>query len=225
MQRALNLGLPALAVLTVAVGGYVGLAVAPPDRDMNDVARIMYVHVPAAWMSLMAFMVTLVASIVYLMREKTKADAVAEASAEVGVFFGFLLVVLGSVWARPTWGVWWTWDPRLTTVTVTLLAFCGYLALRRFVEDAERRATWAAVAAIVAAAGVPLIWFSVQWWGGMHQLQSTPETVARPMATALRINAFGFLFFYLWFLRLRYQIALRRQAADLAEPPPKGGAP
>jgi heme exporter protein C len=219
MRRALDFGLPVLAVAGVAVGGFFGLAVAPEDRDMVDVYRIMYVHVPAAWMALIAFTVTFVASIVYLFKNSYRADAVAEASTEIGVFFGILAMLLGAIWAKPTWNVWWSWDPRLTSTAVVVFAFAGYLALRQFVDDPERRATWSGVAGILIFVGVPVVWFSVKWWGGLHQVQSSPQTMHNVMTTSLRLNALAFLFFYLWFLRLRYHVARRRLEGELTEPP------
>src|SRR5436190_3815398 len=107
-------GLGVVALLLLSLGTYYGLVVAPRDRMMGDVYRIMFVHVPSAWMALIAFTVVFVASIIYLLKNNDKADAVAEASAEVGVVFNALLLITGSIWGKPTWGVWWSWDPRLT---------------------------------------------------------------------------------------------------------------
>lgn len=208
----------------LSYGLYLGLFGTPPDRLMGDVYRIFYVHVPAAWIALVAYTVVFVASIVYLFGHDSRADAVAEASAEVGVVFTLILLATGSIWGRPTWGVWWTWDPRLTTAAIMLFAFAGYVALRQFVEDPEKRAAWAAVVAILIYVDVPIVYMSVKWWNSLHQLQSSPETVASPMVTALRTNAFAFLFLYLWFVRQRYHLATSRQAVELSEPPALGGA-
>jgi heme exporter protein C len=219
MRRAVDFGLPILGVTGLILGGVLGLTIAPADRDMGDVYRIMYVHVPAAWAALLAVTVTFVASLVYLFKTSWRADALAESSAEVGVFFGALLIVLGSIWARPTWGVWWDWDPRLTTAAIMLFAFAGYLALRRFVDDPERRATWSAVAAIIAYVDVPILWFSVRWWRSLHQAQNTGSSTASIMTKSLMFNALAFIILYVWFVRLRYRVALSRQAEELAEPP------
>src|SRR5687768_7273793 len=123
MEKLLKVGLPAVGLGLLAWGTYVGLVQAPPDRMMGDVYRIMFVHVPSAWMALVAFTVTFAASVVYLLKSSPMADAIAEASAEVGVLFNVLLLMTGSIWGRPTWGVWWTWDPRLTTAAIMLFAF------------------------------------------------------------------------------------------------------
>lgn len=209
-----------------AAGIVWGTLIAPPDRMMGDVYRIMFVHVPAAWLAFVAYMVTFIASIAYLWRGGAKLDALAEASAELGVVFNVILVVTGSIWGKPTWGVWWSWDPRLTTAAIMLFAFFGYLTLRRAVDDPERRATWASVLAILISADLPIVWFSVKWWNSLHQLQSSPATVAPSMVVALRLNAFAFLGYYLWCLRHRYAQALARSARE-APPLPaavQGGA-
>lgn len=208
----------------LAVGLYLGLVSAPTDRLMGDVYRIMFVHVPSAWMALVAYTVVFVASIAYLFNHDARADAVAESSAEVGVVFNLILLATGSIWGRPTWGVWWTWDPRLTSAAIMLFAFAGYVALRQFVEEPEKRAAWAAVVAILIYVDVPIVYMSVKWWSTLHQPPSSPETVASPMVMALRSNAFAFLFLYLWFVRQRYHLAMKRQAIELAEPPAPGGA-
>jgi heme exporter protein C len=136
----------------------------------------------------------------------------------VGVVFGTIGVTLGSIWARPTWGVWWDWDPRLTSAAVLLLAYAAYLSLRRFVEDVDRRATWSAVVAIVNAADIPVVYYSVVWWRSLHQVQSSPKTVDPAMVFALRWNAFAFLAVMIVFMRARYLIARARRAAETAPP-------
>lgn len=211
-----------IALVLLAVGTYLGLVAAPTERMMGDVYRIMFVHVPAAWITLIAYTVTLVSSLVYLMKSSPKADALAEASAEVGVLFNSILLVTGSIWGRPTWGVWWSWDPRLTTAAIMFCAFAGYLLLRRMVDTREKRASWAAVVAIVIYVDIPIVWFSVKWWNSLHQLQSSPATVDPMMVTALRVNAFAFLFMYLTFTSLRYQLARLRAGMEQLEPPAVG---
>ena len=219
MNALLKFAVPVLGISLVGVGHYIGLFVAPPERMMGDVYRIMYAHVPNAWTALIAFTVCFAASIVYLAKKSPRADAIAEASAEVGVLFAALLLITGSIWGRPTWGVWWTWDPRLTTAAIMFIAFAGYLALRHFVDDPYKRANWAAVVAIFIYADVPIVWYSVKWWNTLHQLQSSPKTVDPAMVLPLRLSAFGFLFLFVWFTHLRLQIALNRQHNENAEPP------
>lgn len=219
MAKVMDRFLPALALALVAWGAYTALVVAPPERMMGDVYRILFVHVPSAWMALIAYTVCLVASLVYLFKERWGADALAEASAEVGVLFNATLLVTGSLWGRPTWGVFWTWDPRLTSAAIMFFAFSGYLALRHFVDSPERRASWAAVAAIIIYVDIPIVWYSVKWWNSLHQVQSSPQTVDPSMVFPLRLNAIAFLAVLIWFVRWRYRLGMKRQADELTEPP------
>ena len=219
MRSAIDVVLAGLAVALLAVGAYLGLRVAPSEAFMGDVYRIMFVHVPCAWMGMIGFTITFVASVVYLFKQSQVADALAEASAEVGVFFATLLLITGSIWGRPTWGVWWTWDPRLTTAAIMWLAFMGYLALRRFVEQPEKRATWAAVVAVVVFVDIPIVWFSVRWWNSLHQTQSSPKALHPAMMWSLVLNSLAFLAAFTWFVRLRFLLARRRQAEELTAPP------
>jgi heme exporter protein C len=127
----------------------------------------------------------------------------------------------GSIWAKPTWGVWWDWDPRLTTTAVLAFAFGGILALRQFVDDPVKRAVWSSVAAIVAFVDVPIVYFSVKWWNSLHQMQSTPETVSKAFHWPLRINAFGILFLMSGLIMLRSRLAALRLRSELAPPLPE----
>jgi heme exporter protein C len=229
MPRTIRRIVGVVALLLLVSGAWIGLAWAPPEREMGDVQRIMYVHLPAVWMGLMGVTLNFLCSVAYLLpsiplperlrRFVPDADALAEASAEVGLFFGSLGLVLGSIWGRPTWGVFWTWDPRLTSMAILLVAYAGYLALRRFVDDAERRAVWSAVVGIIIAVDIPIIWFSVRWWNSLHQVQSSPKTVDPSMVLALRWNAIAFLLVWLVFLSTRYDIARTRRERELAPPP------
>ena len=212
----------ALGVSLLAFGSYYGLAVAPPEQYMGEVQRIMYVHVPTAWNALLAITFAFVCAIVFLFTNNFKWDARMEGAIEVGVLLAFLLCVQGAIWAKPTWGVWWDWDPRLTTTAVLLFAFLGILALRRFVDDPVRRAIWSSVATIIAFVDVPIVYFSVRWWNSLHQLQSTPNTVSRAFHLPLRVNAFGVLFLMKGFIILRARLTSMRHATELAPPPVTG---
>jgi heme exporter protein C len=217
-RKYAGVAMPVFGLLLLAVGHYWGLAVAPPDREMGDVQRIMYVHVPAVWMALLALTLNFVCSVMYLFKPSWKTDSLAEASAEVGLLFGAVGVLLGAIWGRPTWGVYWTWDPRLTTAAILLVAYMGYMALRRFVEDPEKRAVWSSVVGIIAAVDLPIIWFSVKWWRSLHQVQSTPKTVDPAMQLPLRISAYAFLAIMIVFIMHRYRIALAERNAEVALP-------
>lgn len=219
MGKKIDVGLVALGVLLLVSGAYAGLVLAPRDSMMGDVYRILYTHVPAGWISLLAFTLNAGCCVAFLLSSSLKADALAEASAETGVLLATLLLLTGSIWARPTWGTYWTWDPRLTSMAVVWMSYLGYLTLRKFVEDPDKRATWSAAVGILIAIGVPIVWFSVKWWNSIHQAQSNPQSVDSPMAWVLRLNAFAFLFLWLGFLRLRYRIARHEQAKALAPPP------
>jgi len=166
MKRAF----PILALLTAALlsyGLYQALVVAPTEKTMGDVQRIFYYHVPSAWTAGVLFFVNFVASIVYLARRKTKADALAVAAAEVGVVFCTIVLVTGPIWARPVWGIWWTWDLRLTLTLVLWLIYVSYLLLRRF-STSGQTPVLAAVLAIFGTLDIPLVYFSIWFFRTQH---------------------------------------------------------
>jgi heme exporter protein C len=205
------------------VGSYIGLFVAPAEHFMGDVQRIMYVHVPTAWNAMLVLTVAFVFAVLSLWRGDWKWDSRLEGAIEVGIVLSFLLCVQGSIWAKPTWGVWWDWDPRLTTTAVMVFAFLGIMVLRNFVEDPARRATWSAVATIIAFIDVPIVYFSVNWWNSLHQQQSSPETVSESFHLPLRINSFGILFLMIGLMMIRTRLAALRLDGELAPPlPPEG---
>jgi heme exporter protein C len=207
-----------VAFLALVGAQVLGIMTSPPDRDMGHLQKIMYVHVPAAWNAFLAFFVVAVASLAYLWKGQERHDLIAAAAAEVGAVMTALTLLLGSIWGRPTWGVWWTWDPRLTSTAVLLLIFVGYLALRGFVEDAERRAQWSAAVGILGALNVPIVYMSVKWWRTIHQLQSSPSTVDPEYVVGLRANAIALLLVVVYFILKRYRAAqVERLAEQLAE--------
>jgi heme exporter protein C len=211
----------ALGVACLLGGSYLGLFVAPPEHFMGNVQRIMYVHVPTAWNALLAMTFAFACALMFLFNSDFKWDARLEAAVEVGVLLAFLLCCQGAIWAKPTWGVWWDWDPRLTTTAVLLFAFLGILALRRFVDDPVKRGVWSSVATIIAYADVPIVYYSVRWWNSLHQLQSSPATVSKSFHLPLRLNAFGILFLMTGLIMLRARLATLRLEDELA-PPPEG---
>ncbi len=160
---------------TLATAFVVGLVV-PPETVQGDLQRIMYVHVPSAWLAYLSFTVTFAASVAYLRGRSLRWDRLAGAAAEVGVVFTGLALATGMIWGKPVWGVWWTWDARLVLTAVLFFVYLGYLALRRNFEDPELRAHRSAVLGIVAVLQIPIVHFSVTWWRGLHQ----PPTVLRP---------------------------------------------
>jgi heme exporter protein C len=223
-RPGLSYGLIALGAVLLLWGSYWGLFLAPRELYMGDVQRIMYVHVPTAWNAMLALTYAFFCSLAFLMNGSWKWDNRLEAAMEVGVALCALLCMQGSMWAKPTWGVWWDWDPRLTTTAVLVFAFSGVLALRRFVDDPVKRAVWSAVACIVAYVDVPIVYFSVKWWNSLHQVQSTPQTVASPFHWPLRINAFGVLFLMSGLIALRSRLAALRLQGELAPPLPEPAA-
>lgn len=209
--------LPIFGVVALFVfAQFRALFLTPADAQMGEVQRLMYVHVPSAWNAFIAYFVVFVASIFFLIRKKMFWDHLAAASAEVGVVLTGLALALGSIWGRPTWGVWWTWDARLTATAILFFLYIGYLALRRFLEDPEKRARLAAPLGVLIFLNVPIVYYSVIWWRTLHQDQSTPATVDPQMAVALRLNAFAFLGVLVLFVYYRFQ-AIRKEALKASE--------
>ena len=218
-ERALGF----LSLAAVAASAVMSLVVSPPDVEQGSLIRLMYVHVPSAWVAYLAFGVVFVGSVAYLKTRRTRWDRLAAASAEVGVLFTALTIVLGSIWAKPVWGTWWTWDPRLTTTAIMLLIYVGYLAVRRLPDNPARRARWAAVIGIVGFLDVPVVHLSVRWWRSLHQaparLLGVPD-IAPAMGAALGIGflAFTVLYLYLMALRLRVGRLDERVVAEALSP-------
>ena len=191
---------------------------APPDRLQGDLQRLMYVHVPAAWLAYLSFGLTLAGSVGWLRGRQDRWDRLAASAAEVGVYFTGLAIVLGAIWGKPVWGVWWTWDPRLVTTAVLFFAYLGYLALRRATIDTVQRARRSAIFGVVAFVQVQVVHFSVLWWRSLHQ----PPTVLRPgdptidhvMLAALLVNVMAFTAVFVVALRLRMRLAA--EEAELA---------
>ena len=186
----------------------------PAERDMGHLQKIMYVHVPAAWMTFLAFFVVLVFSVLYLWRHNENHDLLAASAAEVGATFNGLTLMLGMIWGRPAWGVWWVWDARLTSTLVLFLIFIGYLALRALVEDADQRARWSAAVGAIGAINVPIVYMSVHWWRTLHQPPSSPATLDPAYTLGLRLNAIAFLVLMIYFIAKRYEIARRERAVE-----------
>jgi heme exporter protein C len=199
-----------LALAALASSAVMSLVVAPPDAEQGNVQRLMYVHVPAAWLAYLAFTVVFVASIAYLVTRRTRWDRLGAASAEVGVLFTALAIALGALWGKPVWGTWWTWDPRLTTTAILLLIYVGYLAVRRLTDSPARRARWAAVVGVVGFVDVPIVHLSVVWWRSLHQEPTVARldgpTIAPVMLAALLVAVAAFTLVYLYLVTLRLRV-------------------
>ena len=205
VERAMGVA----TLVTLVATAVIGLLVVPPDATQGDVQRLMYVHVPIAWVTFLAFGVTFLASVAYLITRRIQWDRVAAASAEIGVGACALTIVLGSLWGRPVWGTWWTWDPRLTTTAVLLLIYVGYLSLRKVADSPARRAKWSAVLGVIGFIDVPIVHESVVWWRSLHQqatvLRLGAPTIAASMLATLLLGfvAFSLAYGYLMAVRLR----------------------
>ncbi|MCX7855883.1 MAG: cytochrome c biogenesis protein [Anaerolineae bacterium] len=189
---------------------------APREATMGDVQRIFYFHVSSAWVGFFAFFVTFLAGILYLVRGERRWDILALSSVEVGLTFITMAVITGSLWARPVWGTYWTWEPRLTISAVQLLIYIAYGMLRRAVEGPERQARFAAVYGIVAFVTVPLSWFAIRWWRTIHpEILSEGDMALTPrMVHTLLVSLGAFTLLYATLLRQR--IRLERFADMLA---------
>ena len=219
-MRFLSRHLTTVAVLVLAAGLAAALT-APPDQLQGNLQRLMYVHVPAAWLAFLSFGITFAASAGWLWKRTPRWDRAAAASAEVGVFFTGLTLALGSVWGKPVWGVWWTWDPRLVTTALMFFVYLGYLALRRATLDPTARARRSAVFGVLAFAQVPVVHMSVIWWRTLHQ----PPTILKPgdptidhwMLAALLLNLVAFTLVYAVLLRSRIRLAVEEQSLEAAQ--------
>jgi len=217
-RSSLRPGVMGVVVLGAFLGAQItGVLISPAEAGMGHLQKIMYVHVPAAWSAFLAFGLVFVMSILYLVRRRETHDLLAAAAAEVGVVLTGLTLALGSIWGRPTWGVWWTWDPRLTSTAVLFVIFVGYLSLRSFVEDPQQRARWAAAVGILGFLNVPIVYMSVRWWRTLHQPSSSPATVDDPYVWGLRMNAVAFILVMAWLVRRRYQVSLLEREAEALE--------
>lgn len=200
--------------IVMAIAGLVTFVAAmtvSPDAMQGELSRILYVHVPSAWLAYLAFVVTMVGSAVYLWKKDLKWDRVALASAEIGVVFTGLAIALGMIWAKPTWNVWWTWDARLTLTAIMFFVYLGYLALRRTTEDLDVRAKRSAILGLLAVVQIPLVHFSVVWWRSLHQAPSLikPEnpTMDTSMIVTLLISVVSFTAMYTAMMFKRIELA------------------
>jgi len=204
----------ALALVSTAATVWLGLWVTPPDAVQKNLVRLVYLHPPIAWVALyLAFGLSALASLLYLWRRTRSMfwDRLAASSVEVGVVFNALTLATGMIWGRPTWGVWWTWDARLTSTALLLVLFLGYLALRRVPADPEVRARRCAVAALVAFVDVPIVHFSVIWWQTLHQGATVlnanlSPTIHGSMAWTLLLGFIALTLVFVWMVGVRYQI-------------------
>ncbi len=187
-------------LITLFAGLYYGLFEAPPDYQQGESYRIMFVHVPAAWMSMFIYMIMAVSGAVGLIWRIKTADLMASASAPIGAAFTFLALVTGSLWGKPMWGTWWVWDARLTSELILLFLYLGFIALQASIEDPRNAARAGALLAIVGVVNIPIIHYSVEWWSTLHQ-GATVTKIDKPsihisMLIPLLLMAVSFKFYY-----------------------------
>jgi heme exporter protein C len=219
-MKASGAALPVLAGVTPLVllaGLYLALFVAPPDYQQGESVRIMFVHVPAAWLALLVYLLVAAASAVALVWRHPLAEIAAQAAAPLGAAFTLVCLVTGSLWGRPMWGTWWAWDARLTSVLVLFFLYLGYIALANAFDDPGRGGRAASVLALVGIVNLPIIKFSVDWWNTLHQAESVfrmgGPTIDMAMLVPLMVMAFGYLLLFATLLLVRMRTALNERRA------------
>ena len=208
-----------LAIGLTVIGLWMGFFVAPTDATQGEVYRIIFIHVPAAWMSMLLYLVMAFWAAIGWAFNARLASMVARAIAPTGALFTFLALWTGALWGKPTWGTWWVWDARLTSELILLFLYLGYIALTEAIDDPRRADQAGALLAVVGSVNVPIIYFSVKWWNTLHQGASVSLTAAPKMATtmltAMLIMSFAFwaYAFAVVFTRTRALVLEREQSA------------
>ncbi|MBR9824629.1 MAG: heme ABC transporter permease [Alphaproteobacteria bacterium] len=206
----------ALATGLLIAGMYMSFFASPPDYQQGDTVRIMYVHVPAAYMAMAIYGAMAVASFIFFVWRHSLADAAAEVMAPIGAVFTALALLTGSLWGKPMWGTWWEWDARMTSVLVLLLVYLGYMALRAAIEDRMQAARMAAILAMAGVVNLIIVKFSVDWWSSLHQPASVfrfdGPTIHASQLWPLGLMALGYTFLVAWmvFYRLRSRTLIQR---------------
>ncbi len=200
-RRALGI----LTLVTIPTLLFLAFVYAPEDAVQGPAQRIFYIHVPSAWIGFLAFFVVFVSSIAFLATGARRYDDIASSSAEVGVVFTTAVLITGPLWGRPVWGVYWTWDPRLTSFLMLWLIYLSYLVLRGYVPDPARRARYSAVIGIVGFLDVPIVYLSVRWWRSEHPLQLVFQRGGLPaqMLVTLMVGLAAFTLMYLYLMSVR----------------------
>jgi heme exporter protein C len=179
-----------------------------PDAEQGIVQKIFYIHVASAFTMYAGFLISFVAALMHLANRRTVWDEIGVSAVEVGFLFATIVVITGPIWAKPTWGAWWTWDPRLTTTLLVWLLYAGYLVLRGYLRESPRKGTISAVVAVIAALDIPLVHFSVRIWRGMHPTVITGKGggIPFPMKLTLLATFFATLCLFALFFTLRFRL-------------------
>ena len=216
LARALTPWFLGAGVALTVVGLFLALFVAPPDYQQGDAARIMYVHVPAAWMALFVYACMAISSAVAFIWKHPLADIAAKASAPIGCVFTALALITGMLWGQPMWGAWWVWDARLTSVLILFFLYLGYIVLWGAIEEPTRAARAARILALVGAINIPIIHFSVEWWNTLHQgatvFRTDGPAISASMLAPLLVMAVAYnvLYVALLLIRMRMEVSQRR---------------
>lgn len=211
-----------LLILAIAGCGWMIFFWAPIEASMGIVQKIMYIHLPSVWIAFLSFFIAFIASIGYLWKRKESFDILASCTVEIGVVFCGVGLASGSIWGKPTWNTYWSWDARVTTTLILFLIFVGYILLRRFTTHGEQQARLSAVVAIVGFLDIPLIHMSVVWWRTLHQpptiLSAQKNLIDRPLAIMLLISllTFSLLFAYLLSMRVDIEKKTRTYLKEIA---------
>ncbi|MBH69119.1 MAG: heme transporter HemC [Rhodospirillaceae bacterium] len=200
------------SAVCIAIGLYLALIISPPDYQQGETVRIMYVHVPSAWMALFAYTLIAIASASFLIWRHPLADIAAQSAAPLGAAFTAITLITGALWGQPMWGTWWVWDARLTSVLILLFLYIGYIALVNAFDNHEKGSKAGAILALVGFVNIPIIKFSVDWWNTLHQPASLTRldspAIDPSMLAPLLIMALGFKLFFISILIVRIKIKL-----------------
>lgn len=216
LARKLTVPLLAIAIAIIGAGFVWGLVFAPPDYQQKDAVRIIYVHVPAAWMSMFVYAAMAAASAVAFIWKHPLADVAAKESAPIGVVFTGLALASGMLWGQPMWGAWWVWDARLTSELVLFFLYIGYIVIWNAIDDPIRAARAARILALVGVLNLPIIHFSVEWWSTLHQpasvFRTDGPTISAPILLPMFVCVIGYNVLYaaLLLVRMRAEISRRR---------------
>ena len=207
-MQALAIPFQLLTYVMMLLALYAIFIYAPIEKTMGAIQKIFYIHVPAAFLAYLAFLITFIASVIYLLRKDSKWDIIAHCAVETGVIYCTIVLITGPIWAKPVWNVWWTWDPRLTTTLILWFTYVAYLMLRRSVKE-NQRANLSAVFGIIGFVNVPITFFSIRLWRTIHPviISSRGFNMSQPMKLSLMVTmiAFCFMFFSILISRIKLE--------------------